>query len=169
VQYLADTEEKLPSIVFWLLGSFATANWHKLSMLGLPLLFAGGLLYGLRWRINLLSLGARDARSLGVAVINTRRLVLLLCALLVAAQVAVSGSIGWIGLVIPHFARLLVGVDHRRLLSAAFFLGAGFMVLVDDLARTLSQAEIPLGIITALLGAPLFAWLLVRDNRVRGR
>lgn len=169
VQYLADTEEKLPNIVFWLLGSFATANWHKLPMLALPLLVAGGVLYRLRWRINLLSLGDRDARSLGVAVINTRRLVLLLCAVLVAAQVAISGSIGWIGLVIPHLARMLVGADHRRLLPAACLLGAGFMVLVDDLARSLSQAEIPLGIITALLGAPLFAWLLVRDNRGRGR
>lgn len=152
LQYLADTEEKLPSIVFWLLGSFATANWHKLLMLGLPLLLAGGLLYRLRWRINILSLGDRDARSLGVSAIVIRRVVLVSCAILVAAQVAVSGSIGWIGLVIPHLARMLVGADHRRLLPAAFWLGGGFMVLVDDLARTLSQAEIPLGIITALLG-----------------
>ena len=169
LQYLADTEEKLPSIVFWLLGSFATANWHKLLMLAVPALPAGYLLYRLRWRINILSLGDRDARSLGMAVTSLRRWVLLLCAILVAAQVAVSGSIGWIGLVIPHLARLLVGADHRRLLPTAFWLGAGFMILVDDAARTLSQAEIPLGIITALIGAPLFALLLVRDTRGRLR
>ncbi|WP_413733523.1 FecCD family ABC transporter permease [Sodalis sp. RH21] len=165
LQYLADTEEKLPSIVFWLLGSFATANWHKFSMLALPLLAAGGVLYRLRWHINILSLGDDDAASLGITLVNVRRWVLVLCAVLVAAQVAVSGSIGWIGLVIPHLARILVGADHRRLLPAAFWLGAGFMVLVDDLARLLSQAEIPLGIITALLGAPLFAWLLFLDAR----
>ncbi|WP_413733201.1 FecCD family ABC transporter permease [Sodalis sp. RH20] len=167
LQYLADTEEKLPSIVFWLLGSFATASWHKLLMLFAPVLGAGVLLYRLRWRINILSLGDDDARALGMAVVNLRRLVLVLCALLTAAQVAVSGSIGWIGLVIPHLARMLVGADHRRLLPTAFWLGGAFMVLVDDVARTLSQAEIPLGIITALLGAPLFAWLLIRDSRGR--
>lgn len=98
-------------------------------------------------------------------MVGLRRLVLLLCALLVAAQVAVSGGIAWIGLVIPHLARLLVGSDHRRLLPSAFWLGGGFMVLVDDVARTLSQAEIPLGIITALIGAPLFALLLIRSRR----
>jgi len=165
LQYMADTEEKLPSIVFWLLGSFATANWHKLLMMVIPLALASFLLFRLRWRINILSLGDADARTLGVSVVGLRRLVLLLCALLVAAQVAVSGGIGWIGLVIPHLARLLVGADHRRLLPAAFWLGGGFMVLVDDVARTLSAAEIPLGIITALIGAPLFAVLLIRSRR----
>lgn len=165
LQYMADTEEKLPSIVFWLLGSFATANWHKLLMMAIPLALASCLLFRLRWRINILSLGDADARTLGVSVVGLRRLVLLLCALLVAAQVAVSGGIGWIGLVIPHLARLLVGADHRRLLPASFWLGGGFMVLVDDVARTLSAAEIPLGIITALIGAPLFAVLLIRSRR----
>lgn len=165
LQYMADTEEKLPSIVFWLLGSFATANWHKLLMMAIPLALASFLLFRLRWRINILSLGDADARTLGASVAGLRRLVLLLCALLVAAQVAVSGGIGWIGLVIPHLARLLVGADHRRLLPAAFWLGGGFMVLVDDVARTLSVAEIPLGIITALIGAPLFAVLLIRSRR----
>lgn len=165
LQYMADTEEKLPSIVFWLLGSFATANWHKLLMMAIPLALASFLLFRLRWRINILSLGDADTRTLGVSVAGLRRLVLLLCALLVAAQVAVSGGIGWIGLVIPHLARLLVGADHRRLLPASFWLGGGFMVLVDDVARTLSAAEIPLGIITALIGAPLFAVLLIRSRR----
>ncbi|NDL63455.1 FecCD family ABC transporter permease [Acerihabitans arboris] len=169
LQYLADTEEKLPSIVFWLLGSFATANWHKLLMLFVPAVCAGGLLYRLRWRVNILSLGDADARALGMPVVNLRRLTLVLCAVLTAAQVAVSGSIGWIGLVIPHLARMLVGADHRRLLPTAFWLGGAFMVLVDDLARTLSEAEIPLGILTALLGAPLFAWQLIRDSREEKR
>lgn len=165
IQYQADTEETLPNIVFWLLGSFATANWHKVMLLAAPVCAAATVLYLLRWRINLLSLNDKDARALGVAVVPLRRSVLACCAFLVAAQVSVSGSIAWVGLVIPHLARLLVGVDHRRLLPCAFWLGGGFMIAVDDVARTLLHAEIPLGIITALLGAPLFALLLIRSSR----
>lgn len=169
MQYLADSEETLPAIVFWLLGSFATAGWHKLAVLLPPILLAGAVLIGLRWRINLLSLDDKDAAMLGVAVKPLRRTVLACCALLVAAQVAVSGSIGWVGLVIPHLGRLLVGADHRRLLPVAFWLGGGFMIAVDTLARTLTAAEIPIGIITALLGAPLFASLLIATGRRRTR
>ncbi len=148
-----------------LLGSFATANWHKVLLMALPIIAAATILYRLRWRINLLALEDKDARGLGVSVTALRRSVLVCCAVLVAAQVAVSGSIAWVGLVIPHLARLLVGADHRRLLPTAFWLGGGFMVVVDSLARTLTQAEIPIGIITALLGAPLFSWLLFHSRR----
>ena len=165
MQYLADTEETLPNIVFWLLGSFATASWHKVALMALPILVSATILIALRWRINLLALEEKDARGLGVSVTALRRGVLLCCAVLVAAQVAVSGSIAWVGLVIPHLARLLVGADHRRLLPTAFWLGGGFMIVVDDLARSLTQAEIPVGIITALLGALLFTWLLTRSRR----
>ena len=165
MQYMADTEEVLPNIVFWLLGSFATANWTKVLLLAIPMTVAALVLFKLRWRINLLSLDDKDARALGVQVTALRRGVLLCCALLVAAQVAVSGSIAWVGLVIPHLARMLAGADHRRLLPCAFWLGASFMVLVDDLARTLTAAEIPIGIITALVGAPLFTVMLVRASR----
>ncbi|MCS2161855.1 iron ABC transporter permease [Scandinavium sp. H11S7] len=165
MQYLADTEEVLPNIVFWLLGSFATANWHKVILVAGPVLLAGTVLFALRWRINLLSLDEKDARALGVSVKPLRRGVLVSCALLVAAQVAVSGSIAWVGLVIPHLARLLVGADHRRLLPTAFWLGGGFMIVVDDLARTLTNAEIPIGIITALVGAPAFTFLLIYSQR----
>ncbi|MEB7826363.1 iron ABC transporter permease [Klebsiella quasipneumoniae] len=165
MQYLADSEETLPNIVFWLLGSFATASWHKVLLMILPMAVAAGVLWKLRWRINLLALEERDARSLGVPVAALRRAVLVCCAVLVAAQVAVSGSIAWMGLVVPHLARLLVGADHRRLLPAAFWLGAALMLVVDDMARTLTQAEIPIGIITALLGAPLFTLLLVQSRR----
>ncbi|MDM7434162.1 FecCD family ABC transporter permease [Klebsiella pneumoniae] len=165
MQYLADSEETLPNIVFWLLGSFATASWHKVLLMSLPMALAAGVLWKLRWRINLLALEERDARSLGVPVAALRRGVLVCCAVLVAAQVAVSGSIAWMGLVVPHLARLLVGADHRRLLPTAFWLGAALMLVVDDLARTLTQAEIPIGIITALLGAPLFTVLLVQSRR----
>jgi iron complex transport system permease protein len=168
IQYQADTEEVLPNIVFWLLGSFATANWHKVMMLVVPVTIAAAILFQLRWRINLLSLNDKDAKALGVNVVPLRRSVLVCCAFLVAAQVSVSGSIAWVGLVIPHLARLLVEVDHRRLLPTAFWMGGGFMIVVDDIARTLLQAEIPIGIITALLGAPLFTFLLVQSSR-RGK
>lgn len=165
IQYMADTEETLPSIVFWLLGSFATASWPKLLIVSSVLLIAGSLLLRLRWRINLLSLGERQAQTLSVSVVGTRWLILVLCALVVAAQVSVSGSIGWIGLVIPHLARFLVGTDHRYLLPASLLLGGAFMIAVDDIARTLTSAEIPIGIITALLGAPVFALLLFKNAR----
>lgn len=165
MQYLADTEEKLPSIVFWLLGSFATTRPDKLITMATVFCIAGGLLVRLRWHINVLSMGEQDARALGIAVRPLRWLVLSLCAAIVATQVAVSGSIGWIGLVIPHIARLLVGADHRRLLPVSLWLGGAFMLLVDSLARSLSAAEIPVGILTALLGAPIFAVLLYRTRR----
>ena len=119
----------------------------------------------LRWRINLLTLDDRNARALGVPVKALRGAVLALCAVLTAAQVSGSGSIGWIGLVVPHLARMVVGTDHARLLPAAFWLGGIMMLLVDDLARTLTRAEIPLGILTALIGAPVFAVLLLRSRR----
>ncbi|WP_315710067.1 FecCD family ABC transporter permease [Brenneria uluponensis] len=165
MQYLADTEEKLPSIIFWLLGSFATAQWDKVMMLAASLTVAGGLLLRLRWRINVLSMGEQDATTLGIPVPLLRWLILTLCALIVAAQVAVSGCIGWVGLVVPHLARLWVGPDHRRLLPVSMWLGGGFMVLVDDVARSLTTAELPLSIITALLGAPIVVLLLCRNRR----
>lgn len=161
-QYLADTEEKLPRIVFWLLGSFATADYDKLLLMLGPLLPGAALLLLLRWRINILSLGEEEAQALGVRVEATRWLVLTLIGLIVSAQVAVSGVIGWIGLVVPHLARTLVGPDHRVLLPGAMLAGGLFMVLVDDAARTLSQSEIPLGILTALIGAPVFALVFLR-------
>ncbi|WP_447722918.1 FecCD family ABC transporter permease [Edwardsiella tarda] len=167
IQYLADSDEILPNIIFWLLGSFATANWHKVMLLALPVCAAALVLFKLRWRVNLLALEEKDALALGVAVVPLRRVILTCCALLVAAQVAVSGSIAWVGLVIPHLARLLVGPDHRHLLPCAFWLGGGFMIVVDDLARTLTSAELPIGILTALLGAPLFTLLLIRNSRPR--
>lgn len=162
VQYLADADEKLPSIVFWLLGSFANADWSKLRLLAVPVLIGGGLVLALRWRIDLLSLGDDDARSLGVAVERTRWIILMLVASIIAAQVAVSGVIGWVGLVVPHMARGLVGARHRLSLPASAALGALFLTLVDDAARTITSAEIPLGILTALIGTPVFAALLRR-------
>lgn len=167
LQYLSDTEEKLPSIVFWLMGSFATSNPSKLLFLAVPVTLCSAVLLGLRWRLNLLSLGEREARALGVNIRPLRWLVIFLSGTLVACQVAVSGSIGWVGLIIPHMSRLLVGADHQRLLPCAMLMGALYLIIVDTLARSLSSSEIPVSIITSLLGAPLFAILVYRLRRSR--
>lgn len=167
VQFLADSQDTLPVIVFWLLGSFATADAGKAALLAGPVIGCGAVLLALRWRINILSMGDEDARALGVPVAGLRWLLLVLTALIVSAQVAVSGMIGWVGLVVPHLARMLVGADHRVLLPASALLGGTFLLLVDDVARSISAVEIPLGILTALIGTPMFAVLLWRTRERR--
>lgn len=162
VQYLADTEDTLPTMVFWLLGSFATANWDKLALIAGPVSAASLLLIGLRWRINLLSLGDEDARALGINVTALRWFVLVLVSVIIAAQVAVSGIIGWVGLVIPHIARMTVGPDHRLMMPASVLLGALYLLIIDTFARTMTSTEVPLGILTALIGTPVFAIVLKR-------
>ncbi len=168
VQYLADTEDKLPAMVFWLLGSFATANWEKFGLIAAPIVVCSLLLLGLRWRINLLSIGDEDARALGVNVEPLRWLTLILVSCIVAAQVAVSGIIGWVGLVVPHMARMLVGPDHRVMMPASLIIGALYLLIIDTVARTATATEIPLGILTALLGTPVFA-LVLRQTQRGGR
>ncbi len=165
LQYLSDTEDKLPSIVFWLMGSFATSNPQKLLMLVVPVTLCSVVLLGLRWRMNLLSLGEREARALGVNIRPLRWLVIFCSGMLVASQVAVSGSIGWVGLIIPHLSRMLVGTNHQQLLPCTLLMGALYLIIVDTLARTLSTSEIPVSIITSLLGAPLFAVLVYQLRR----
>lgn len=164
-QYLADTEDKLPTMVFWLLGSFATANWEKFLLIAGPVVIASLLLLGLRWRINLLSIGDEDARALGVNVEPLRWLILVLVSCIVAAQVAVSGIIGWVGLVVPHIARMLVGPDHRVMMPASLLIGALYLLIIDTVARTATGTEIPLGILTALIGTPVFALVLRQTQR----
>ena len=158
-QHLADPEAKLPGMVYWLMGSFAGADWNKVPVIGIPTVIAGSMLVLLKWRINLLSLGDTDAAALGVKVGTLRWAVLLLVSLIVSAQVSVSGGVGWVGLVIPHFARMLVGPDHRSLLPASALLGGIYLLVMDCLARNLTAQEIPLGLLTALLGAPVFAYV----------
>lgn len=164
VTFVADPYDKLPAIVFWLMGSFASATHDKVVLVALPVLGGMALLFVLRWRINVLSLGDEEAQALGISVERTRWLILLAVAAVTAAMVAVSGVIGWVGLVIPHFARILVGADHRRLLPASMLLGAGYLLLIDNVARAATPAEIPIGVLTAVLGAPVFAFLLRRNQ-----
>lgn len=166
VTYVADPNTTLPAIVFWLLGSVATATYTKVLVAVIPILGGAVVLLALRWRINVLSLGDDDAAALGVRPRPLRWVVLLAVALIVAGAVAVSGAVSWVGLVVPHLARMWVGPDHRVLLPVSFLLGAAYIVLVDTVARTATAGEIPLGVLTALIGAPVF-FVLLRRNRDR--
>jgi iron complex transport system permease protein len=165
MKYLADPYNQLPAITFWLLGSLASTDpsdvWTTL-----PLMLAGlAPMWLLRWRINLLSLEDEEARALGVETGRIRLTVIVAATLITSASVAISGVIGWIGLVIPHFARLLVGPDFARLLPTSIVLGATFLLGVDTLARTVARIEIPLGVLTAFVGTPLFLWQLATARR----
>ncbi|MCA3262414.1 MAG: iron ABC transporter permease [Telmatospirillum sp.] len=165
LKYLADPYNQLPAITFWLLGSLAAVDCGDMQVL-LPLVVAALLpLWALRWRINLLSLGDDEARALGVET-GRLRLAIVVCATLATASVvSVAGIVGWVGLLIPHVARLLAGPDFRRLLPVSILLGASFMLGVDTLARTLVRTELPLGVLTAALGTPVFVWLLAATRR----
>ena len=163
--YVADPYDAMPAIVFWLMGSMAGATWGKVALMGVLLALGGGAILLLRWRINVLSLGDEEAAALGLRVGPLRWAVLLATTVIVAGSVAVSGIVGWVGLVIPHVARMIVGPDHRRVLPASLWLGAAYLVLIDDLARGVTPAEIPIGIVTALIGAPVFLAIVWRMQR----
>jgi iron complex transport system permease protein len=168
VKILADPYDQLPAITFWLLGSLAGVKLADLAIVA-PLVIVGLVpLILLRWRIGVLSLGDDEARALGVDVPRLRILVIGAATLMTASVVAISGVIGWIGLMIPHIARMLVGPNFDRLLPAAMLMGAAFMLLVDTLARSIARIETPLGILTAVLGAPFFLWLLARGRKTWG-
>lgn len=166
ITYVADPYTTLPAIVFWLLGSVATSTYPKVLVAVVPILAGTVVLLLLRWRINVLSLGDEDAAALGVRPARMRWVVLVSTALIVAGAVAVSGVIGWVGLVIPHLARMWVGPDHRVLLPVSFLMGGAYLIVIDTLARTVTAGEIPLGVLTALIGAPVF-FVLLRRNRDR--
>ena len=164
IKYVADPYDKLPAITFWLMGSFSTASYNTLLTVGIPIFVGIFALYRLRWRLNVLSLGDDEAMALGISPIRIRKIVIALGTLVTAACVTATGIVGWIGLVVPHMARLLVGADHLRTIPVACLLGASFMILVDFVARTATAAEIPVGILTALIGAPFFAILFKRQG-----
>ncbi len=165
VKLLADPEQQLPAITFWLMGSLAGAKRADVAA-ALPAIVAGLLpLVLLRWRIGLLALGDDEAKTLGVEATRLRLLIIACATLMTSAAVSMAGVVGWIGLMVPHMARLLTGPRFDRLLPAAALIGAAFMVLVDTAARSIAQMEVPLGILTAVLGAPVFVWLLARGSR----
>ena len=165
LKYLADPYNELPAITFWLMGSFAASSPRDLASVLPAVVLALAALVALAWRINLLALPEDEARALGVDTRRLRAAVIAAATLATSASVAVSGIIGWVGLVVPHMARLLVGPEFSRLLPIAAIFGAIFMLVIDTIARNLSTVEIPPGILTAVVGTPVFLALLARATR----
>jgi iron complex transport system permease protein len=160
VKYLADPYNQLPAMTFWLLGSLAATTVADLLPLLGPVALGTTVLIALRWRLNVMSLPDDEARALGLATGPLRIAIVTAATLVTSASVATSGIIGWVGLVVPHLARALVGPDFPRLIPTAALLGGGYLLFIDTLARTAAPIEIPLGILTAVIGTPFFIWLL---------
>jgi iron complex transport system permease protein len=164
VKYLADPYNQLPAITFWLLGSLSAVTSADVGAV-LPAVALGLVpLVLLRWRINVMTTGDEEARALGVETGRVRGAVIVAATLMTASVVSVAGVIGWIGLLVPHFARLIVGPDFGRLLPASILLGAGYLLAVDTLARTMARVEVPVGVLTAFIGTPFFVWLLATSR-----
>jgi iron complex transport system permease protein len=164
-KYLADPMNAMQAITFWLLGSFASINPKDVKLSAIPILAGCVPLFLLRWRLNVLCLGEEEARTLGLNTRWLRLIVIIAATLITAASVSICGMVGWIGLVVPHLARMVVGPNYKVLVPTAALMGACFLLLVDDVARTAAALEIPVGILTALIGAPFFLFLLMRERR----
>ncbi|MGC6406753.1 FecCD family ABC transporter permease [Bisgaard Taxon 45] len=167
IKYLADPETQLADIVYWQLGSLTKANFHPLLMLSPIIISTALLLYLLRWRINVLSLGDREARLIGANIRMERNIMVINATILTSAAVCLSGTIGWLGLIIPHLSRLFIGDNNLNSLPLAAMIGAIFLLIIDTLARNLYIQEIPLGILTGFIGAPFFAWVLIKQNTLK--
>ncbi len=164
-KYLADPYDRLPAITYWLMGSFASINSKDINLSAVPILAGCVPLFLLRWRLNVLCLGEEEARTLGLNTRWLRLIVIISATLITSASVSICGMVGWIGLVVPHLARMVVGPNYKVLVPTAALMGACFLLLVDDVARTAAALEIPVGILTALIGAPFFLFLLMRERR----
>lgn len=165
LKFLADPLNQLPAITFWLLGSLAAFNRGDLAVLAPTIIVALAPLALLRWRLDVMSLGDEEATALGVDVRLVRTAVIIGATLMTSASVAVSGIVGWVGLLVPHLARLLVGPAFARLLPMTTVLGAAYLLAVDTAARMIGAVEMPLGVLTAIIGTPVFLWLLARGRR----
>ncbi|WP_368041276.1 FecCD family ABC transporter permease [Gordonibacter massiliensis (ex Traore et al. 2017)] len=165
VKFMADANDKLPAITFWLMGSFSRIDQADFWMILLPMVLGFAMLLLERWKLNVLSFGEEEAKSLGINTKRVRLIVIFASTLIVACSVAVSGIVGWVGLVIPHLARAIVGPNYKVLLPASMFIGAGYLLLVDDIARLVSSTEIPIGILTAILGVPFFIFIFKHNMK----
>lgn len=160
IKYVADPEEKLPTIVYWLMGSLSGSSTGDLKI-GIPLIGISVLIiFLLRWHLNILSLNEQEAVSMGVNINFLRVVIIIFTTIISATAVSLCGIVGFVGLVIPHFSRLIVGSEHSRLIPASIVIGGIYLLTIDTLARTITAAEIPLSILTAIVGAPFFAYLL---------
>jgi len=163
-KYVADPTNQLPTITFWLMGSLASTRTSDLVLSGIPMVAGMAGLLMLRFRLNVLSMGDKEAATLGIHVQANKFAVIAFATLATAGAVSVSGVVGWVGLVIPHIGRMLVGNDNRKLMPISMALGACFVLLVDTICRTITGSEIPLGIVTALIGGPFFVYLLKKTK-----
>lgn len=166
IKYVADPQEKLPEITYWLMGSLAGTSWQDVLFSG-PFIVVGIIgIFLLRWRLNILVLSEEEIQALGMKVTAIRWVVIILATLIIAASVSVVGQVGWIGLVIPHIARAICGTDHRKTIPVGLAMGAAFLIVIDTISRSVVAGEIPLSILTAIIGAPLFAFLYFRKGSV---
>jgi iron complex transport system permease protein len=162
IKYIADPNNVLQQLTFWLMGSLTKTNMTSLGWSAGPMIAGLLIIFVLRWRINLLTLDDEEAKSLGVNIGRTRLIFIVSSTLLSAAAVCLGGLIGWVGLMMPHMGRALVGPDYKRLVPACAILGASFLMLMDDVARTLLSLELPLGVVTSVIGAPFFVYLIIK-------
>ena len=166
LKYVADPETKLPDIVYWQLGSLAKLDSENLKYIAPVMIICAILLIAMSWRINLLSLGDESAARLGVNVSFERSIIIICATLLTACSVCISGIVAWVGLLMPHLARMLVGANNIRSMPASIFMGAMFLLFVDTLARSISVSEVPLGVLTGFIGTVFFVWVLWRNKKV---
>lgn len=165
VKYCADPFEKLPAIVYWLMGGLSYADGQTIWYTSIPIALSMIMLVSLSGYLNVLSMGDEEARALGVPVEKIRLLLIFLASLVSSLTVVIAGMIGWVGLIIPHIARMLVGPDNKILIPASILIGAIYLLLVDDISRLLFNTEIPLGIVTSLVGIPFFVFVMRKANR----
>lgn len=167
VKYTADPDSKLPEITYWLMGSLMGASWSQIALAAPFIVIGSGGIVVLRWRLNVLALSEDEARAAGVDV-RSLRITLIVCATVVTASViSLCGQVGWIGLIVPHAARMLTGSDNRYLIPVCLLLGASIMIFIDTVARTITASEVPVSVVTAIVGAPFFITLLRRTGGVQ--
>jgi iron complex transport system permease protein len=165
LKYMADPMNTLPEISFWLMGGLSKVTNQDVLLLLVPIMLPMAVLYFMRWQINVLSVGEEEARTLGINVRGTRLVILACATMLAAAATSIGGIIQWVGLLIPHIARMLFGANFAIVLPVSMLLGAAYLLIMDNLSRSLASVEIQVGILTALIGAPFFVFLLARSKR----
>lgn len=165
LKYVADPDTELAEITYWQLGSLARIKIDSLYLIVPIIILSGIVIFLLRWRINVISLGDREAQTLGINLYRERGVIIACATLLTAASICISGTIGWVGLIMPHLARMIAGQDNKKVIPVSTLLSAIFLIIVDNISRNLTGAEIPLGIITGFVGTPFFAFVLVNQNK----
>lgn len=165
IKYLSDTNDKLPTIIFCLMGSLSYVSIGDIKTIIFPMMIGIIPLFILRWRLNVLSLDEDEAKTLGIDTKKMKLIVIICSTLITASAVSISGIVGWIGLVIPHLSRAIVGPNYMELIPFTILLGASYLLIIDNISRTIASVEIPLGILTSLIGAPLFIFLLMHGKR----